>query len=770
MTSVSTSRLLKRALCLFLAVSAFSVGTIRAQDGQLTTLVEKTKPAVVYIVGSNSKVVAIGSGFYVRSDIVVTNYHVIESLNSIFIRTASDKILSVRKVLGVDRVNDLALLQVEASPGKVSLLELMPSPPKQGERIAVIGNPEGLGWSVSDGIVASIRKESNKSVLQITAPISSGSSGSPVLNLAGQVVGVAVSQRTDGQNLNFAVAAQHVVDLINRTVGSADTVVASVPVAPSNTAGLTDLNISSPSGEKLGKEYYSKGLELIKNKDCKGAIPFFERATVVDGKSAESWFALGYCRHSVGNREAAADDYQQAIRIRPGFTDAHWNLALIYSELKKWKEAVEAFGVVIKLDASRADAYFRLSLAAYAIREYVKSIEALKSFLKLSPSNYSAYYNLGLSYYNNRNYAEASESFRRAKLFLPEGPVTGELKELPRMWGLSLNEQDRYAETIQVLAEEAKTTTSGSLLLVLANAYSGNQNAALAEETYKRAIALNPKDPNALLDLTWHYVKNSKETEAIAVNEQIRKLFPEDAEVLYRSATLSRELDRADEALESASKAVKLDPKKSRYRLELAYILQVKSDFAGANAEFNEALRLSTSNSGIFASMAYNFSYLRDGAGMVLMSQRYLREAGWKEDTSLFMVINAYFGNTMIGKNLEAERILSDCSLKCDTSAWPFPVVKYLKKEISSADLLQLAGANDTDKLTEAHFYIGYSLESAKRYEEALVHFEWVLANGNTGFTEYILSKVERDFVRGEIEKARTAKPSRPKTRRRASQ
>ena len=83
---------------------------------------------------------------------------------------------------------------------------------REGQRVLVIGNPEGLYGTVSDGIISAFRDDGN--IIQITAPISPGSSGSPVLNEKGEVIGIATYYGKEGQNLNFAVSSNALEDLI----------------------------------------------------------------------------------------------------------------------------------------------------------------------------------------------------------------------------------------------------------------------------------------------------------------------------------------------------------------------------------------------------------------------------------------------------------------------------------------------------------------------------------------------------------------------------
>ena len=83
-----------------------------------------------------------------------------------------------------------------------------------GETVYAVGNPQGLEGTFSQGIVSSIRQVGSDKVLQITAPISPGSSGGPVLNSKGEVIGVSVATFRGGQNLNFAIPSNYLKVLI----------------------------------------------------------------------------------------------------------------------------------------------------------------------------------------------------------------------------------------------------------------------------------------------------------------------------------------------------------------------------------------------------------------------------------------------------------------------------------------------------------------------------------------------------------------------------
>src|SRR5437763_5780853 len=189
---------------IFLCVSASQA---MAQEDALPELVRRIKPSVVAIVTYDVKGERLsrGSGFFTAPDRVVTNRHVLEGAYKAEIHTVNDLTYNVKSVLAVDGEGDIALLQVEIPPSVARPLTIIRTTPQEGESIVVIGNPLGLEGSISNGIVSAVRDIPNFGrIIQITAPISPGPSGSPVINMRGEVGGRAPLQRSDGQSLNRA--------------------------------------------------------------------------------------------------------------------------------------------------------------------------------------------------------------------------------------------------------------------------------------------------------------------------------------------------------------------------------------------------------------------------------------------------------------------------------------------------------------------------------------------------------------------------------------
>lgn len=162
---------------------------------------------------------SLGSGFFIDQNQILTNYHVIENGYSGHIKLNNqDDLHEILGVLAYDKTNDLALLSVNFHSQEYLKLGNSDAV-KVAEEIYALGSPSGLEGTFSNGIVSGLRSFDDINLIQITAPISRGSSGGPVLNKAGLVIGVAVGFIEDGQNLNFAIPINEAKSLIKDKSG-----------------------------------------------------------------------------------------------------------------------------------------------------------------------------------------------------------------------------------------------------------------------------------------------------------------------------------------------------------------------------------------------------------------------------------------------------------------------------------------------------------------------------------------------------------------------
>lgn len=169
---------------------------------------------------ANDRAIAYGSGFFVLSNVIATNFHVIDGARGgTARRVAQNRSYTLGRILKSDEIQDLALIEVSAPD--VEPLPIGDSGSRSlriGAKIYVAGNPLGYWWGTfSEGIVSARRSWGDGAQrLQMTAPISPGSSGGPVLNERGEVIGVSVASSSDerAQNINFAVPSNELKKLV----------------------------------------------------------------------------------------------------------------------------------------------------------------------------------------------------------------------------------------------------------------------------------------------------------------------------------------------------------------------------------------------------------------------------------------------------------------------------------------------------------------------------------------------------------------------------
>jgi tetratricopeptide (TPR) repeat protein len=378
---------------------------VHAQD-QLPELVRRIKPSAVAIetFDARGEKLSRGSGFFIGADRVVTNRHVIDNAYRAEIHSYNGNVYPVKGVIAVDAEGDLALLRVDAPPNQVRPLSLDRTSPQEGESVVVIGNPFGLEGSVTNGIVSAVRDiPTFGRIIQITAPISPGSSGSPVVNMQGQVIGVATLQITGGQSVNFAIPSERISQLQSGPLLS-----------------LSDL-VATAGRNKRAKavQSFRDGLSFLSKDDCEKALPYFEKAVESDSNYAEAWAQSGFCKEKLGRHAEAIEASKRAVALRPS-AESFFNIGLANYYLKQYREAVENYRQAIRLDPyNAADAYYALGLVYRDWGRADDEIQAYKQAIRLRPDYTSAYERLGSRYLKSRKFPEAIEVFKQITALKP---------------------------------------------------------------------------------------------------------------------------------------------------------------------------------------------------------------------------------------------------------------------------------------------------------------------------------------------------------------
>lgn len=171
---------------------------------------------ILYVYDKNHDLISTGSGFVVNDGkTIITNYHVIDQGCYVEAVSENDVHYNIKGATFFDENADIAVLQFENNTGIKPLVIEESSSVQVGDTVYTIGSPLGLKNTVSNGIVSAIREKDGYSDIQITAPISSGSSGGALLNEYGNVIGITYASYSDGQSLNLAIPSLEFIDKLN---------------------------------------------------------------------------------------------------------------------------------------------------------------------------------------------------------------------------------------------------------------------------------------------------------------------------------------------------------------------------------------------------------------------------------------------------------------------------------------------------------------------------------------------------------------------------
>ncbi len=363
----------------------------------IPSLFEMAKKSVVVIktFDPQKQAVGQGTGFFIhRSGVLISNRHVFRGADGVEIQGKSRK-FTVKRIVAESSEYDLVKLEIE-NPKRIRSLKLNHQLPEVGEKVLVVGNPMGLEFTVSDGIVSAIRElKPFGKVIQITSPISPGSSGSPVLNMQGEVIGVATFQMSAGQNLNFAIPISRVDSL-----------------KEIDTQDLAAINFEDSQMLQGAANSFDKGMILFSRKEYAGAAGFFKKAIEENPNHAEAYMHLGICHRETGAVDSI-HAFKESIRINPEYAEAHYNLGVNYNRLNMPNEAIKSLRRATELRPDYDEAMMHLGIAYFLNKEYNTARNMLKRSLDLF-QDAKGYFYLGYTYTKLKQHERAIQAYRRA--------------------------------------------------------------------------------------------------------------------------------------------------------------------------------------------------------------------------------------------------------------------------------------------------------------------------------------------------------------------
>lgn len=372
----------------------------------------------------------IGSGFFIsEGGILVTNYHVLDGAYKAAIKTQDGSQYPVVEVLAKNQLVDLVKVRVEIPRERVTPMVIAEQEPAIADRVVVIGSPLGLDQTISEGIVSAIRDISTiGKVYQLSAPISQGSSGSPALNMKGEVIGVVTFQAAKGQNLNFAISIHALEILVNES-------------APLSLAEWTIRD--SQESPALAASLCRQGARLTIQGEYEEALTYFQKAADANPDDPVAWQGLGSCYVGLDQPEDAIEAYKRPIAVNPDNAEAHFFLAMYYKALEAYHEAIPPLLEVIRIDPANVQARFEIGQVYGMLERTDEQVDAYRQILAIKPDHVPSLLGMGMALGKLGQYDEAVAKLNRASELEPANA------QIHFFLGATYHRMDQPTEEIQ---------------------------------------------------------------------------------------------------------------------------------------------------------------------------------------------------------------------------------------------------------------------------------------------------------------------------------
>lgn len=392
---------MSKYICRQIAIVALGlIWPLFANAQDLPEVIDHARPSVVTVIAFDKagKPYSLGSGYVAREDgVVVTAWHVIDKAAFVKIKFTDGKMIQVLGTYAVDKVRDFALLKVDANHlaalpfGDASVL-------RQGTKVLALGSPLGLEFTASEGIISAFRKQSDgTNYLQITAPISHGNSGGPILDSKGNVVGIAVFNIKDGQSLNFALPSNVIASRLSQSTTMVlwNTANPSIKVSRIQRSVVVKSNHANKKSEAANlKHDIAQANSLYESGRWSEAYVLLKRIIAAGETHQINFIYLGHVCSQLGQHQESVNAFMRAA-LAPGENTslAYYRIGDEYLRLGQVNNAKQVLDGYVELCPDKAVAnYDAAELISYTSGNTEKwkasekfSIDYLKAAIEIAP-------------------------------------------------------------------------------------------------------------------------------------------------------------------------------------------------------------------------------------------------------------------------------------------------------------------------------------------------------------------------------------------------
>ena len=492
--------------------------------------------------------VAAGSGFFVAPHLIATNIHCVVGTTTVLVEPVSLRVpYPVTDVVAFDDKTDLVLLQIPTEGMPLPLADS--DTVKIGERVYAVRctgggiEEKGARGAVTEATVHGIR--SNDAHLRLKTVLSPGNSGGPIINRAGEVIGIAVSggssatgtREDDPREFAYAIPSNTVKALLVE-VGEAE---------PFETWR------QRPRIRAYAEA--SHGYVKQKEKQYKAAIKHYTAALKLNPDLAEIYHNRGALQNLLGKPESAISDWDAALARNPDFTEAYFNRAGAKTTLGDFEGGMVDCNAAIERNPDAAPAYYNRAQARMALKQYTEGIEDYDKALSIGLSEadaYGAYYNRALAKY----------------LLGLDKAAEGDEVEAVRLYHAAIPD---YTKAIEVAPDPSLASRNynnrGYAKYLIAECESANGNMEEARDLYEAAMddsetAIKRDRRNAYAYCTRAVTKIAFDAHEDAIKDFDRaiKLKSDFAHAYHQRGLAKQALGQQKEADTDFAKAKKLDP------------------------------------------------------------------------------------------------------------------------------------------------------------------------------------------------------------------
>jgi len=488
----------------------------------------------IYNYGDSGTLQSLGSGIVLPSGDVATNYHVIEKAGRLTVIYQGKEYPA--KPRYIDRFRDVCSLEapglqaLHVRLGNTSMLRV-------GAKVYAIGSPKGLELTFSDGLVSRLREVDKGFYIQTTAPISLGSSGGGLFDEKGRLIGLPTYFLNQGQQLNFALPVEWIIDLPNRHATQA------------HSNGLETEWLNNVNTQEERQDWCSLldicqrwstahpqncaawrylGFAYLQNGNLAKAIAAYQEAVRINPNDAHYWADLGAAYGRAGEQLKKIEAYEKAVSIDPDFENSWINLGTACLENGKREKSIQAYQQAVRIAPDNAGSWTQLGIIYGQNGEKNKQIEAFQKAVHINPDYSNAWLNLGSAYQNTGQFSKAIEAFQQAVRINPENS-DGWLK-----LGFSYRDMTQFSKALESYQQAVHVNPQNSnawVCLGVAHGMAYNETEELA--AYQEALRINPENNIALFNLGHDYLEHGLQHKSTEVYSRLKLVKPELARIFF---------------------------------------------------------------------------------------------------------------------------------------------------------------------------------------------------------------------------------------------